>query len=117
MSTAESGRATLIQGHCPLILSCLHTYVLFVLLLTHGEFSISIQFHMHNSTNTTVFLHILSNPILEASQGIQFGVYPVALCHMSPQSFSKVSCLSYGFSLLNHALFGVATLKYYGARL
>ena len=72
---------------------------------------------MHNSTNTTVFLHVLSNPIIEASQGIRFGAYPVALCPTSPQSFSKVSRLSYGFSLLNHALFGVATLKsYYGAR-
>ncbi|KAF8532049.1 tubulin binding cofactor C-domain-containing protein, partial [Gautieria morchelliformis] len=49
------------------------------------------QFRMHNSTNTTVLLHVLSNPIIECSHGIRFGVYPMALCRTSPQSLLERS--------------------------
>jgi hypothetical protein len=48
---------------------------------------------MHDSTNTTVLLHVLSNPIIEGSHDIRFGAYPEALRHVSSISFFQVRLL------------------------
>ncbi|KAF8579077.1 hypothetical protein K439DRAFT_1638313 [Ramaria rubella] len=47
------------------------------------------QFRMHDSTNTTVLLHVLSNPIIERSQDIRFGSYPNPLRHTFSKSFQQ----------------------------